>query len=143
MPSDATQAAPREIAVVGGGTMGVGIVYVFAMAGFHVHLVEPDASRTKAAFATLRDAVGTASDQARRQKTVDQMASNPAWMRLRACEQQSTDLVKRVHRLKAKRTETDKETYKVDGRIATAVASREAVDETKRLQVELATQSCP
>ena len=49
----ATQAS---IAVVGGGTMGVGIVYVFAAAGFHVWLAEPDASRTESARRTLVDA---------------------------------------------------------------------------------------
>lgn len=49
-----------RIAVVGGGTMGVGIVYVFAMAGFDVTLVEPDADRTKAVAATLDEVAGGA-----------------------------------------------------------------------------------
>ena len=40
-------AAPGRIAIVGGGTMGVGIVYVFAAAGFKTHLVEPDEARAK------------------------------------------------------------------------------------------------
>jgi 3-hydroxybutyryl-CoA dehydrogenase len=42
------------IAVVGGGTMGVGIVYVYAAAGFHVWLVEPDAARATAVQQTLK-----------------------------------------------------------------------------------------
>lgn len=42
------------IGVVGGGTMGVGIGYVFAMAGFAVAMVEPDADRGRVALATLR-----------------------------------------------------------------------------------------
>lgn len=42
------------IGVVGGGTMGVGIGYVFAMAGFSVAIVEPEARRGRAALATLR-----------------------------------------------------------------------------------------
>lgn len=46
----------RNVGVVGGGTMGVGIVYVFAMAGFKVHLVEPDSARADAAFQTLEAA---------------------------------------------------------------------------------------
>jgi 3-hydroxybutyryl-CoA dehydrogenase len=44
-----------SIAVVGGGTMGVGIVYVFAAAGFNVWLVEPDDARAGAVSQTLRD----------------------------------------------------------------------------------------
>lgn len=37
--------ANQQIAVVGGGTMGVGIIYVSAMAGAHVTVVEPDDAR--------------------------------------------------------------------------------------------------
>ncbi|WP_298165150.1 3-hydroxyacyl-CoA dehydrogenase family protein [Novosphingobium sp.] len=37
--------ANQQIAVVGGGTMGVGIVYVSAMAGAQVTVVEPDDAR--------------------------------------------------------------------------------------------------
>jgi 3-hydroxybutyryl-CoA dehydrogenase len=44
------------VAVVGGGTMGVGIVYVFAVADFDVWLVEPDESRSQAARHTLAEA---------------------------------------------------------------------------------------
>ena len=46
----------ERIGVVGGGAMGVGIVYVFAAAGFPVSLVEPDDSRAEAATQILRDA---------------------------------------------------------------------------------------
>ena len=37
----------RRVAVVGGGTMGVGIAYVSAMAGGHVTVVEPDDGRAE------------------------------------------------------------------------------------------------
>ena len=43
------------MAVVGGGTMGVGIAYVFAAAGFSVWLVEPDEARAQAVRRTLAD----------------------------------------------------------------------------------------
>jgi 3-hydroxybutyryl-CoA dehydrogenase len=46
----------KRVAVVGGGTMGVGIGYVFAVAGFPVFLVEPDASRADEARRTLASA---------------------------------------------------------------------------------------
>ena len=46
----------ERVGVVGGGAMGVGIVYVFAAAGFPVSLVEPDDSRAQAATQILRDA---------------------------------------------------------------------------------------
>ncbi len=43
------------VGLVGAGTMGVGIAYVFAMAGFELELVEPDPARTEAALATIRE----------------------------------------------------------------------------------------
>lgn len=46
----------QGVGVVGAGTMGVGIAYVFAMGGYDVHLVEPDAARRDLAFTTMRDA---------------------------------------------------------------------------------------
>ncbi len=49
-----------RIAVVGGGTMGVGIAYVAAMAGSAVTVVEPDDGRAAAMQATLREAVASA-----------------------------------------------------------------------------------
>lgn len=51
------------VAVVGGGTMGMGIAYVFAMGGYAVHLVEPDAGRLAAAFETMRGAARKAVDR--------------------------------------------------------------------------------
>ena len=49
----------ETIGIVGGGTMGVGIVYVFAVAGFPVWLVEPDDARALAAMQTLRAAAAS------------------------------------------------------------------------------------
>ena len=43
------------MAVVGGGTMGVGIVYVFAAAGWHVWVVEPDDVRAQSLQKTLEE----------------------------------------------------------------------------------------
>ena len=47
-------------AVIGGGTMGVGIAYVAAMAGYPVVVVEPDATRAEIMRRTIDDAVGSA-----------------------------------------------------------------------------------
>ena len=43
----------NTIAVVGGGTMGVGIIYVSAMAGHEVVFVEPDVARAQAVVRTV------------------------------------------------------------------------------------------
>jgi 3-hydroxybutyryl-CoA dehydrogenase len=43
------------MAVIGGGTMGVGIAYVHAAAGWTTWVVEPDQARTQAMMRTLRD----------------------------------------------------------------------------------------
>lgn len=48
----------RAVGVVGAGTMGVGIVYVFAIAGWRTHVVEPNRERAAAALQVLRDAAG-------------------------------------------------------------------------------------
>ena len=53
MPAEQTA---QQVGVVGAGTMGVGIAYVFAMGGYGVHLVEPDTARRDAALATRREA---------------------------------------------------------------------------------------
>ena len=50
----------RSVGVIGGGTMGVGIVYVCALAGGSVHVVEPDAKRAEALWRTLAGAVEAA-----------------------------------------------------------------------------------
>ncbi len=44
------------MAVVGGGTMGTGIAYVFALAGWKVTVVEPNESRVDAMFAEIASA---------------------------------------------------------------------------------------
>ena len=49
-----------RMAVLGGGTMGVGIAYVAAQAGYGVLLVEPDDRRVDALWATIREAVASA-----------------------------------------------------------------------------------
>ncbi|MGE0231120.1 MAG: 3-hydroxyacyl-CoA dehydrogenase family protein [Flavobacteriaceae bacterium] len=55
-----------SIAVAGAGTMGAGIAYVFAMAGFRTHLVEPDGGRARSAVEAMRRA---GEDAVRRGKT--------------------------------------------------------------------------
>ena len=48
------------MAVLGGGTMGVGIAYVAAQAGYDVLLVEPDDRRCETLDQNIRDAVASA-----------------------------------------------------------------------------------
>lgn len=48
-----------RMAVVGGGTMGVGIAYVFAVAGWQVFVVEPDAGRADTLRRTLASAAAS------------------------------------------------------------------------------------
>lgn len=56
MSSKAHSLGPaKSMAVVGGGTMGVGIVYVFAAAGWHVWVVEPDDVRAQSMQKTLEE----------------------------------------------------------------------------------------
>ncbi|MFP1631964.1 3-hydroxyacyl-CoA dehydrogenase family protein [Zhengella sp. ZM62] len=52
--------AKKGVGVVGAGTMGVGIAYVFAMAGHPVVVVEPDGRRSVEARATMEQAAGDA-----------------------------------------------------------------------------------
>ena len=54
-----------EVAVVGGGTMGVGIVYVFAAAGVRTHLVEPDPARADAVRRELATAAARGAERGR------------------------------------------------------------------------------
>lgn len=51
------QRIPQNMAVIGGGTMGVGIAYVFAVAGWQVYVVEPDGQRAKNMQKILQTAV--------------------------------------------------------------------------------------
>lgn len=46
----------KSVAVIGGGTMGVGIAYVAALAGGTVRVIEPDEARANAMQRTLREA---------------------------------------------------------------------------------------
>jgi 3-hydroxybutyryl-CoA dehydrogenase len=55
----------RPIGVVGGGTMGVGIAYVFAAAGHDVELIEPSPTRRAA---VMRELHGAAEDAVRRDR---------------------------------------------------------------------------
>ena len=50
------QRQSQNMAVIGGGTMGVGIAYVFAVAGWQVYVVEPDTQRSVTMQQTLRTA---------------------------------------------------------------------------------------
>ncbi len=60
-----------SVAIVGGGTMGVGLLYVFAAAGYDMLLVEPDTAKAAAATVRLRDA---ASNGLARGKLTDDQA---------------------------------------------------------------------
>ncbi|MFS0737135.1 3-hydroxyacyl-CoA dehydrogenase family protein [Sphingomonas sp. 1P06PA] len=62
----------RRVAVIGGGTMGVGIAYVAAQAGGDVLVVEPDAARVDALRVTIADA---ASGAVKRGKLTDKEAA--------------------------------------------------------------------
>lgn len=46
----------QNMAVIGGGTMGVGIAYVYAVAGWQVYVVEPDTQRSATMRQTLLQA---------------------------------------------------------------------------------------
>lgn len=50
------QRQSQNMAVIGGGTMGVGIAYVFAVAGWQVYVVEPDTQRSVTMQQTLQTA---------------------------------------------------------------------------------------
>ena len=50
-----TNSPTLAMAVVGAGTMGVGIAYVYAVAGWNVTIVEPDDARTSAVQKTLAE----------------------------------------------------------------------------------------
>ncbi len=71
--ASATPLPLRQVAVVGAGTMGVGIAYVYAAATCEVWLVEPDPSRQVAVRGILREAA--ASGVSRGKLTADQAAA--------------------------------------------------------------------
>ncbi|MFO0447315.1 MAG: FAD-dependent oxidoreductase, partial [Pseudomonadota bacterium] len=52
----------QQVAVIGGGTMGTGIAYVCAQAGYAVTVVEPDDAR---AAVLARDCAAAAQDGVR------------------------------------------------------------------------------
>ena len=52
-----------RVGIVGGGTMGVGIAYVSAMAGGIVHIVEPDDRRAELMQRTVLEAVASAIER--------------------------------------------------------------------------------
>jgi len=54
------RAMTTRVGVVGGGTMGVGIAYVSALAGGTVHVVEPDDRRAESMQRTMQEAVASA-----------------------------------------------------------------------------------
>ncbi|MCE8537996.1 3-hydroxyacyl-CoA dehydrogenase family protein [Ruegeria pomeroyi] len=64
MPDRLVTEAGR-LGVVGAGTMGVGIAYVFAMAGFEVFLVEPGAEAALRAQVTLKETAAGAVSRAK------------------------------------------------------------------------------
>jgi 3-hydroxybutyryl-CoA dehydrogenase len=68
-----TVTAPANVAVVGGGTMGTGIAYVFAAAGSTVTLIEPDLARQAAVRGIIAEAAG--SGLARGKLTAEQAQS--------------------------------------------------------------------
>lgn len=72
MADPAPPLSPASVAVVGAGTMGVGIAYVHAVAGSSVWLVEPGAERRQAVRGILADAA--ASGLKRGKLSADQAA---------------------------------------------------------------------
>jgi 3-hydroxybutyryl-CoA dehydrogenase len=50
----------NSVAVVGGGTMGVGIAYVCALAGGSILVIEPDDGRAETMSRSIEDAIGAA-----------------------------------------------------------------------------------
>jgi len=64
----------KTVAVVGGGTMGVGIVYVFAAAGFDVWLAEPDDVRAESARRMLGEAAKSGVSRGKLSETQAQNA---------------------------------------------------------------------
>ena len=70
MPKPLTREAEEQghlgvIAVVGGGTMGVGIAYVFAVAGYEVTVVEPSGHQRRDLVSTFDGALAGALERAK------------------------------------------------------------------------------
>lgn len=63
--------SPRRVGVIGGGTMGTGIAYVFAAAGCEVTLVEPEAGRA----ASAREAILARAEGAAERGKLDAAAA--------------------------------------------------------------------
>jgi 3-hydroxybutyryl-CoA dehydrogenase len=70
---------PSTVGVVGGGTMGVGIAYVFAVAGWSTTIVEPDDDRAEAVRRTVTEAA--ANGAARGKLDPDRAAELPSLVR--------------------------------------------------------------
>lgn len=82
---------PTTIGVVGGGTMGVGIAYVFARAGWSTTVVEPDDDRAAAMRITMVEAVR--QGVARGKLSADQADAIPdAVRRVRSVGELDSDL---------------------------------------------------
>jgi 3-hydroxybutyryl-CoA dehydrogenase len=83
--------AVSTVGVVGAGTMGVGIAYVFAAAGADVTIAEPDATRAETAMHTIRTQATRAAERGKladaeavpaRIRTVPNAADLPAHLDL-------------------------------------------------------------
>ncbi len=72
-------AIQESVGVVGGGTMGVGIAYVFALGGWSTTVVEPDDERARQLSITIADA--TEQGVARGKLSLDQAADLTAAVR--------------------------------------------------------------
>ena len=66
-----SEQSPRRVGVIGGGTMGTGIAYVFAAAGCEVTLVEPEAGRA----ASAREAILARAEGAAERGKLDAAAA--------------------------------------------------------------------
>lgn len=81
----------EAVGVIGGGTMGVGIAYVSAVAGYDVHVAESDAARA----AAMAQTIATTLDAAVARGKLDGRAREAAIARIRrvaAIEDVPTDL---------------------------------------------------
>lgn len=63
-------AAPQRVGVIGGGTMGTGIAYVFVAAGCEVTLVEPQSAQAAAARQTIMSRAAGAAQRGKLDQAV-------------------------------------------------------------------------